>query len=179
MLQLYGGRRLEPGQVAAIVHVVASSVPELEANEVTVVDQNGTLLSSPEDEEQFALTAKQFEYQSEIEHSYAQRIEDMLMPIVGAGRVRARVTADVDFTMTERTSEDYDPQKTAVRSEQTASEQRLPGDTGAGHPGRAQQSAAEHRWRAAGRAAAACTRDHGAHPGRHVAARDTQFRGRP
>jgi flagellar M-ring protein FliF len=135
MLQLYGGRRLEPGQVAAIVHVVASSVPELEANEVTVVDQNGTLLSSPEDEEQFALTAKQFEYQSEIEHAYSQRIEDILTPIVGAGRVRARVTADVDFTMTESTSEDYNPQQTAVRSEQTASEQRMPGDTAQGIPG--------------------------------------------
>ena len=135
MLQLYGGRRLEPGQVAAIVHVVASSVPELDANEVTVVDQNGTLLSSPEDEEEFALSAKQFEYQSEIEHSYAQRIEDLLTPIVGAGRVRARVTADVDFTMTELTSEGYDPQKTAVRSEQTASEQRMPGDTAQGIPG--------------------------------------------
>jgi flagellar M-ring protein FliF len=125
-LQLYSGRRLEPGQVAAIVHIVASSVPELEANEVTVVDQNGTLLSSPEDQEEFALSARQFEYQSEIEHSYAQRIEDMLVPIVGAGRVRARVTADVDFTVTERTNEDYDPQQTAVRSEQTASEQQPP-----------------------------------------------------
>jgi flagellar M-ring protein FliF len=135
LLQLYGGRRLEPGQVAAIVHVVASSVPELEANEVTVVDQNGTLLSSPEDEEEFALSAKQFEYQSEIEHSYVQRIEELLAPIVGAGRVRARVTADVDFTMTELTSEGYDPQKTAVRSEQTASEQRMPGDTAQGIPG--------------------------------------------
>jgi flagellar M-ring protein FliF len=135
MLQLYGGRRLEPGQVAAIVHVVASSVPELEATEVTVVDQNGTLLSSPEDEEQFALTAKQFEYQREIERSYSQRIEDMLIPIVGAGRVRARVTADVDFTMTESTSEDYNPQQTAVRSEQTASEQRMPGDSAQGIPG--------------------------------------------
>ena len=135
MLQLYGGRRLEPGQIAAIVHVVASSVPELEANEITLVDQNGTLLSSPEDEEDFALSAKQFEYQSEIEHSYSQRIEDILVPIVGAGRVRARVTADVDFTVTERTSEAYDPQKTAVRSEQTASEQRLPGDAAQGIPG--------------------------------------------
>ena len=129
MLQLFGGRHLEPGQVQAIVHVVASSVPELEANEVTVVDQNGTLLSSPEDEEQFALTAKQFEYQSEIERAYSQRVEDMLIPIVGAGRVRARVTADVDFTMTERTSEDYNPRTTAVRSEQTALEQRRPGET--------------------------------------------------
>ena len=135
MLQLYGGRRLEPGQVAAIVHVVASSVPELEATEVTVVDQNGTLLSSPEDEEQFALTAKQFEYQREIERSYSQRIEDMLIPIVGAGRVRARVTADVDFTMTESTSEDYNPQQTVVRSEQTASEERMAGDAAQGIPG--------------------------------------------
>ncbi|MGH8314874.1 MAG: flagellar basal-body MS-ring/collar protein FliF [Steroidobacterales bacterium] len=135
MLQLYGGRHLEPGQVAAIVHVVASSVPELEASEVTVVDQNGTLLSSPEDEEQFALSAKQLEYQNEIERSYSSRIEDMLTPIVGAGRVRARVTADVDFTMTESTSENYNPQTTSLRSEQTALDQRLPGETAQGIPG--------------------------------------------
>jgi flagellar M-ring protein FliF len=135
MLQLYGGRHLEPGQVAAIVHVVASSVPELEANEVTVADQNGSLLSSPEDEEQFALSAKQLEYQNEIERSYSQRVEDMLIPIVGAGRVRARVTADVDFTMTESTSENYNPQTTSLRSEQTALEQRMPGDTAQGIPG--------------------------------------------
>ncbi len=135
MLQLYGGRHLEPGQIAAIVHVVASSVPELEANEVTVADQNGALLSSPEDEEQFALSAKQLEYQNEIERSYSQRVEDMLIPIVGAGRVRARVTADVDFTMTESTSENYNPQTTSLRSEQTALEQRMPGETAQGIPG--------------------------------------------
>lgn len=136
MLQLFGGRHLDRGQVAAIVHVVASSVPELDANEVTVVDQNGTLLSSPEDEERFALSAKQFEYQRDLERTYSQRIEDILSPIVGSGRVRAGVTADIDFTMTESTSENYNPQSPQMlRSEQTATEQRMPGDTAQGIPG--------------------------------------------
>lgn len=135
MLQLYPGRRLDPGQVAAVVHLVASSVPELEANQVTVIDQNGTLLNSPDDNNEMALTAKQFEYARQIEESYSKRIEDMLEPLVGPNRVRARVTADVDFTMTEQTREGYDPAKSVIRSEQTANDQRMAGDLAQGIPG--------------------------------------------
>jgi flagellar M-ring protein FliF len=135
LLQLYPGRRLEPGQVAAIVHLVASSVPELAASDVTLVDQSGTLLNSPDENAEQAAGTRQFEYTRKLEESYQQRIIDLLEPIIGPGRVRATVTADMDFTVTEETRENYDPQKTAVRSEQTSNEQRRGGDGTEGIPG--------------------------------------------
>jgi len=135
MLQLYPGRRLEPGQVAAIVHLVASSVPELAASDVTVVDQAGTLLNSPDESAEAAANTRQIEYARKLEESYQRRIIELLEPLVGAGRVRATVTADLDFTVTEETHENYDPQKTAVRSEQTSNETRKGGDGVEGIPG--------------------------------------------
>jgi flagellar M-ring protein FliF len=135
MLQLYPGRRLEPGQVAAIVHLVASSVPELSASDVTLVDQAGSLLNSPDENSESAVSTRQLEYTHKLEESYQRRIVELLEPLVGAGRVRATVTADLDFTVTEETHENYDPQKTAVRSEQTSSESRKGGDGAEGIPG--------------------------------------------
>jgi flagellar M-ring protein FliF len=135
MLQLYPGRVLDQGQVAAIVHLVASSVPELAASDVTVVDQSGTLLNSPDDDSESAISTRQLEYTHKLEESYQRRIIELLEPLVGAGRVRATVTADVDFTVTEETRENYDPQKTAVRSEQTSNETRKGGDGAEGIPG--------------------------------------------
>ncbi len=130
MLQLYPGRRLESGQVAAIVHLVASSVPELAATDVTLVDQAGTLLNSPDTDSETAASTRQFEYTRTLEESYQKRIVELLEPIVGVGRVHATVTADLDFTVTEETRENYDPQKTAVRSEQTSSDTHKAGDGG-------------------------------------------------
>src|SRR6202453_605760 len=135
MLNLYPGRRLEPGQVAAIVHLVASSVPELSATDVTLVDQAGSLLNSPDESSESAVSTRQLEYTHKLEESYQRRIVELLEPLVGAGRVRATVTADLDFTVTEETHENYDPQKTAVRSEQTSSESRKGGDGAEGIPG--------------------------------------------
>src|SRR6202142_2400666 len=135
MLQLYPGRRLEPGQVAAIVHLVASSVPELGASDVTLVDQAGSLLNSPDENAESAVSTRQLEYTHKLEESYQRRIIELLEPLVGTGRVRATVTADMDFTVTEETRENYDPQKTAVRSEQTSNEQRKGGDGAEGIPG--------------------------------------------
>jgi flagellar M-ring protein FliF len=135
MLQLFAGRRLEPGQVQAIVHLVASSVPDLEAGDVTVVDQNGTLLSSQDSEDPLATSAKQLEYTRAVEKDYARRIEELLSPLLGSGRVRAGVTADLDFTLTEQTREDFDPAQQVVRSEQTATDQRMAGDVAMGVPG--------------------------------------------
>src|ERR1700726_4795126 len=135
MLQLYPGRRLEPGQVAAIVHLVASSVPELGAGDVTLVDQAGSLLNSPDESAEAAASSRQFEHTRKLEESYQRRIIDLLEPIVGPGRVRATVTADLDFTQTEETRENYDPQKTAVRSEQTSSDVRKNTDGAEGIPG--------------------------------------------
>src|SRR6202166_1049201 len=135
MLQLYPGRRLEPGQVAAIVHLVASSVPELAASDVTLVDQAGPLLNSPDENPDQAASTRQFEYTRTLEESYQRRIIELLEPMIGPGRVRATVTADMDYTVTEETHENYDPQKTAVRSEQTSNEMRKGGDGAEGIPG--------------------------------------------
>jgi flagellar M-ring protein FliF len=135
MLQLYPGRRLEPGQVAAIVHLVASSVSELGASDVTLVDQAGSLLNSPDENAEAAASTRQLEYTRRLEEGYQRRIVEMLEPMIGAGRVRATVTADLDFTVIEETHENYDPQKTAVRSEQTSKEARRGGDGAEGIPG--------------------------------------------
>ena len=135
MLQLYPGRRLDPGQVAAIVHLMASSVPELSANDVTVVDQAGSLLNSPDENAETAANTRHFEQTRKLEESLQQRIVELLEPMLGPGRVRATVTADMDYTVTEETHENYDPQKTAVRSEQTSNEMRKNGDGAEGIPG--------------------------------------------
>src|ERR1700736_2749979 len=135
MLQLYPGRRLEPGQVAAIVHLVASSVPELGASDVTLVDQAGSLLNSPDENAEAAASTRQLEYTRKLEEGYQRRIVELLEPMIGAGRVRATVTADLDFTVTEETHENYDPQKSAVRSEQTSNESRKGGEGSEGIPG--------------------------------------------
>ncbi len=118
LLQLYGGRVLESGQASAIVHLVASSVPNLLASDVTLIDQHGRLLSSGTEQAAGALAATQFKYSRRLEEDYKQRIEDLLTPLVGAGRIRAEVVADIDFTYTEETSESFDPARSVVRSEQ-------------------------------------------------------------
>jgi flagellar M-ring protein FliF len=136
MLQLYAGRRLEEGQVQAIVHLVASSVPELEAGDVTVVDQAGNLLSGTQGDDALAGSSRQREYTRELEADYQRRIESLLAPLVGAGKVRAGVTAELDFTQQEVTREDFDPTQQVVRSEQTSMDQRAAGVGGAeGVPG--------------------------------------------
>jgi len=102
---------------------------------VTLVDQAGTLLNSPDENAEQAASTRQLEYTRRLEESYQHRIVELLEPMIGAGRVRATVTADLDFTQTEETHENYDPQKTAVRSEQTSKETRKGGDGAEGIPG--------------------------------------------
>ena len=104
-------------------------------NDVTLVDQAGSLLNSPDESAEAAANTRQFEYTRKLEESYQRRIMELLEPMVGPGRVRATVTADLDFTVTEETHENYDPQKTAVRSEQTSNEIRKGGDGAEGIPG--------------------------------------------
>lgn len=122
VLSLYAGRALDEGQVNAIVHLISSSVPEMRAENVTVVDQNGTLLSAATDGRRQMLDASQMKYVRQIEQDYVQRIMDILIPIAGPQNVRAQVTASVDFTEKEQTSESYAPNQppnaAAVRSMQ-------------------------------------------------------------
>jgi flagellar M-ring protein FliF len=110
-------------------------VPELAASDVTLVDQAGSLLNSPDDNSETAISTRQFEYTRKLEESYRQRIIELLEPLVGPGRVRATVTADLDFTVSEETRENYDPQKSVVRSEQTSSDSHKGGDGPEGIPG--------------------------------------------
>ncbi|MCB1801011.1 MAG: flagellar M-ring protein FliF [Gammaproteobacteria bacterium] len=122
-LRLHSGRVLEDAQVEAIVHLVASSIPELEPGRVTVVDHKGRLLSGHQETREMKLSATQFEHTRRIEEHYRQRIENLLAPIVGHDKVRAQVTADIDFTVTEQTQERYNPDQQALRSEQLNEEQ--------------------------------------------------------
>jgi len=118
VVKLRTGRALEKSQVAAITHLVASSVPELETGQVTVVDHKGEMLSSPEENRQMQLSASQFEYTKQQEEHYRQRVENILAPILGRENIRAQVTAELDFTVTEQTSEMFNPDLPALRSEQ-------------------------------------------------------------
>jgi flagellar M-ring protein FliF len=134
-LQLKQGRRLEQEQIQAIVNLVASSIPDLEANQVTVVDQQGRLLSSPEGHDQFGLRDQQYDMIHRLEDDYAQRIEALLSPIVGAGRVRAQVVAQMDMSVTEEAREQYKPDSQVVRSEQTSEQTSRDGSAAGGVPG--------------------------------------------
>ncbi len=118
-VNLYSGRGLEKGQVEAIVHLVASSVPQLESSNVTLVDQSGRLLSSESGSSDVLLTSKQFDYKQQVENHLIDRIETILTPLVGSSGMRAQVTADIDFTITERTQDSYNPEMPSLRSEQT------------------------------------------------------------
>jgi flagellar M-ring protein FliF len=121
-LQIKAGRRLDDEQVQAIANLVASSIPELQASQVTVVDQAGRLLSAPNTDSDTAMRDKMFEFAHRLEESYAQRIQELLTPLVGPGRVRAQVVAQVDMSTTEQTREQYNPQSQVVRSESTSEE---------------------------------------------------------
>ena len=135
LLNLYSGRAIEPDQVSAIVHLVASSVPNLLIGRVTVIDQKGKLLTSSDATRDLSNSSNQLEYRRKLEESYARRIEEILTPITGAGSVKAQVAADVDFTITETARESYNPQGQLVRSEQTAEEMNNGGASAGGIPG--------------------------------------------
>ena len=135
LLNLYSGRAIEPDQVSAIVHLVASSVPNLLTDRVTVIDQKGKLLTSSDATRDLSSSGNQLEYRRKLEESYARRIEEILTPITGAGSVKAQVAADIDFTITETARESYNPQGQLVRSEQTAEEVNSGGANAGGIPG--------------------------------------------
>jgi flagellar M-ring protein FliF len=134
-LQVRAGRRLDDEQVQAITNLVASSIPELSAAQVTVIDQAGRLLSSPDAGSEAGLRDKMFEFAARLEESYANRIQDMLTPLVGPGRVRAQVVAQVDMASTESTREQFNPQSQVVRSESTTEEAAKNGGGAGGVPG--------------------------------------------
>ena len=134
-LQLKAGRRLEHEQVSSIINLVASSVPELDSKQVTVIDSQGRLLSSPEKDGESAQREQQMEATRRLEEDYAQRIESLLAPLLGNGRVRAQVVAQVDTAATEEAREQYRPESQILRSEQTNEESNRQGAAASGVPG--------------------------------------------
>jgi flagellar M-ring protein FliF len=135
LVELYPGRGLEPSQVMAIVNLVASSVPEMDKAQVTVVDQKGTLLSDIQEMSELTMAGKQFDYSRRMESLFTQRVHNILQPVLGAGRYKAEVSADVDFSAVESTSEMFNPDQPALRSEQQVNEQRTSSLPPQGVPG--------------------------------------------
>jgi flagellar M-ring protein FliF len=131
-LQIKTGRRLDDEQVQAIANLVASSIPEMQSSQVTIIDQAGRLLSAPNADGDHAMRDKMFEFAHRLEESYAQRIQELLTPLVGPGRVRAQVVAQVDMATTESTREQFNPQSQVVRSESTSEEAARNGAGNAG-----------------------------------------------
>ena len=138
LLNLYPGRSLADAQVSSITWLVASSVPELSADNVSIVDQNGRLLSAPQGEGR-GMDADQMRFVREVEQRAVERILTILNPLVGPGNVHAQATADVDFARREETSEVYrpnqEPGQGAVRSMQSSESRQTGVDPARGVPG--------------------------------------------
>jgi flagellar M-ring protein FliF len=131
LVSLQPGRALDGAQIAGIVHLVSSSVPQLNPANVSVIDQNGNLISRQQDPLKNAgLDANQIKFIKEVENQYVQRVEAILEPLVGKSNFRAQVAADIDFSHIDQVDETYLPNPapgTAIRSQQTA-------ESGAGNP---------------------------------------------
>lgn len=140
LLNLHPGRTLDQQQVAAVVHLVASSVPNLSAGNVTVVDQNGNLLSDTSKKQGAnGLDQTQIKYVDDIQASIARRVESIITPIVGAKNVRAEASAEIDFSTTEQAAEtykpNYKPDDMAIRSMQSNESNNGTGAEASGVPG--------------------------------------------
>ena len=135
LVELYAGRSLEPSQVVAIINLVATSVPELNKSQITVVDQKGNLLSDQAENSELTMAGKQFDYSRRMEGMLTQRVQNILQPILGNDRYKAEVSANVDFSAVESTAESFNPDQPALRSEQSVNEQRSTSSGAQGVPG--------------------------------------------
>jgi flagellar M-ring protein FliF len=140
LLTLHPGRTLDRSQIAGIVHLVSASVPELNPKSVSVLDQTGALLSgSSEPNSGQGLDAQQLQYVAQVESSYVRRVIEILEPVVGRDNLRATVTADIDFSQSEATSESFKPNQgsepAAVRSQQNSEAGNAAQATPSGVPG--------------------------------------------
>ncbi|GHD44769.1 flagellar M-ring protein FliF [Marinobacter persicus] len=133
-LDLFAGRRPEQEQIRAIVNLVAGSIPMMKREQVTVVDHNGNLLTGNEPEAEVDRMKDQYEYTAQVEERLSRRVASLISPIIGDGRYRAEVTADLDFSAVERAEELFNPDQQAVRSERELVDQRG-GNAQGGVPG--------------------------------------------
>ena len=124
-LQLARGRSLGRSKVEAITHLVSASIPNLSKENVSVVDQNGNLLSSSNGSDEARLSDAQLEHRIRLEDIYRNRVKSLLTPIVGAGNINAQINLDIDFTRSEVTEEVVDPNGNALRSEQNSSDKTM------------------------------------------------------
>ncbi len=128
------GNALGQGEVDSIVDMVASAVHGLEPTRVTVTDQNGRLLNSGSQDPVSAQTRKEFAMQQKQEVEYKQKIDAILIPVLGADNYTAEVDLSLDFSQQEQTRKTYNPDLPAVRSEMTLEENSASGNNG-GVPG--------------------------------------------
>lgn len=142
VLTLHPNRSIDPGQVSAIVHLVASSVPDLMPASVTVVDQQGNLLSDQNKDSKSAiksLDATQLKYVQELQNQIIKQVENIVKPIVGDQNVRAEAVADVDFSAIEQAAESFKPNSqpapSAIRSQQSSETNGNPNANPNGVPG--------------------------------------------
>ncbi|TKC89282.1 flagellar basal body M-ring protein FliF [Trinickia terrae] len=137
LVNLYPGRALDEGQVVAVTHMVASAVPDMPVKNVTIVDQDGNLLT--QSSSSAGLDPTQLKYQRQIEHDTQQRIDAILGPLFGAGNAHSQVSADLDFSHVEQTAESYgpngNPQQASIRSQQTSASTESSTGAAQGVPG--------------------------------------------
>ncbi|MFL0799175.1 MAG: flagellar M-ring protein FliF [Agarilytica sp.] len=134
-LDLFPGRPIKPKQVRGIANLVAASIPELDIDNVTVVDQKGNLLSVGAEDERLVIAAQHLDYTRKIEDDVVLRIRRLLTPIIGEGNFKTEVSADIDFTEIEQAEESFNPDLPAVRSEQKVDEQQVGAGGVGGIPG--------------------------------------------
>lgn len=134
-IDAYSAMELKKHTIAAIVNLVASSIPNLDASHVTVVNQDGQLLNEGGGQTFFTNTDRYLDYRQSLEHQYAQKIQDILTPMLGFGRVRAKVSADIDFTAYEQTKEQFNSERPSLRSEQKMEEKHATPPAASGVPG--------------------------------------------
>ncbi|NPT55656.1 flagellar basal-body MS-ring/collar protein FliF [Paraburkholderia elongata] len=137
LVNLYPGRALDEGQVLAITHMVSSAVPDMPVKGVTILDQDGNLLTQPSTGS--GLDASQLKYRQQIERNTQQRIDAILSPLFGSGNAHSQVSADIDFSRSEQTSENYGPngtpQQAAIRSQQSSTATEMSQAAASGVPG--------------------------------------------
>ena len=119
-VNLKNGRKLDKTQVLAITNLVSSSIPNMNPNNVSIIDQFGNLLSNSPDDPDQQLADSQLEYRMRLENIYKNRITSLVAPIVGAGNISAQVNLDIDFTRREISQEIIDPKTSAPVSEQSS-----------------------------------------------------------
>ena len=119
-VKLSNGRSLGRQQIQSIVHLVASSVPNLPSENITVVDQFGELLSKPSGDAAGTASNEQMSQTMRLGEIYKSRVISLLTPIVGAGNLKAEINVDMNFTKSEITEESVDPKGNALRSEQSS-----------------------------------------------------------